>query len=209
MNSRVILASLILFHATNQGMDANSDLTLADFKPLFSREEIQNAISQTANELSRDYKGKTIAMVMVMKGAIHVVSDLMRSLKVPVTLDYVQASSYGQNGTQPGKLTLTGIEQLNLTGKDVLLVDDIVDTGETLSHIKREFFKQNPASLKTLVLLKKSQYDPSKEYNLFDMQKFVDYPIFTIGNAFVIGYGLDYKEKYRELPGIWVKKEKE
>ena len=98
------------------------------------------------------------------------------------------------------------MEKLNLTGKDVLVIDDILDTGETLHKTTCEIRKQNPASIKTLVLLKKSQYDPTKKHDPFNMKKFADYPIFIIGNAFVIGYGLDYKEKFRELPDIWAKK---
>lgn len=187
-------------------MEGTSDLTLADFKPLISKEEIQSAISRTAQEISRDYKGKSLTLVMIMKGAIHLTSDLIRKLTIPATLEYIQASSYGQNGTEPGKLSLFGIERLNLTGKHVLVVDDILDTGETLFQVRRELLKQSPASLKTLVLLKKSQHDPMKKHDPLNMKKFTDYPIFTIGNAFVIGYGLDYKEKYRELPDIWVKK---
>lgn len=206
MNSRVILASLIAFHATSYCMEDKSDLTLADFEPLISKEEIQDGIRRTADELSRDYKGKTITLVMIMKGAIHLTSDLMRNLKVPSTLEFVQASSYGQNGTEPGKLHLFGLERINLEGKDVLLIDDILDTGETLCNVQRELLKQNPASLKTLVLLKKLQYDPSKKHNPLDMKKHADYPIFAIPNRFVIGYGLDYKEKFRELSDIRAKK---
>lgn len=179
-------------------MENSSDLTIKDFEPLISKEEIQGAIMRTADQISQDYKGKSLTLVMIMKGAIHVTSDLMRNLKVPATLEYMQASSYGQNGTEPGKLTLFGIERLNLTGKDVLLVDDILDTGETLYRTKCELQKQNPASLKTLVLLKKSKK--------LDGWKYADYPILTIGNQFVVGYGLDYKEQFRELPDIWVKK---
>lgn len=200
MNRRVFLASLFLLHTTSYCMEGKSDLTLADFTPLISKEEIQSAIIRTADDISQDYKGKSLTLVMIMKGAIHVTSDLMRHLKVPSTLEYVQTSSYGQNGTEPGKLTLFGLERLDIKGKDVLLIDDILDTGETLSQVTHELFKQNPASLKTLVLLKKSKGDP------LNLKRYADYPIFTIGNAFVIGYGLDYKEQFRELPDIWVKK---
>lgn len=187
-------------------MEGTSDLTLADFEPLISKEEIESAIRRTAQEISRDYKGKSLTLVMIMKGAIHLTSDLMRNLTIPATLEYIQASSYGQNGTEPGKLTLFGIERLNLSGKDVLVVDDILDTGETLFQVTRELQKQSPASLKTLVLLKKSQHDSTKKHDPLDMKKFADYPIFTIGMEFVVGYGLDYKELFRELSDIRVKK---
>lgn len=207
MNSSVILASLVIFSGTLYGMENSSDLTIDDFKPLITSQEIQGAIKRTAEEISRDYKGKSLTLVMIMKGAIHLTSDLMRNLTIPATLEYIQASSYGQNGTTPGKLSLFGLERLDLAGKDVLVIDDILDTGETLYETTRELQKQHPASLKTLVLLRKNHYDPTKKHEPLNMKKYTDYPIFTIGNAFVIGYGLDYKEKFRELPDIWVKKD--
>mgnify|MGYP002081548273 CR=1 FL=1 len=99
MNCRVILASLIILSSgTNHSMEDKPDLTLADFEPLISKEEIQGAVKRTANEISRDYKGKSLTLVMIMKGAIHLTSDLMRNLTIPTTLEYIQASSYGQNG---------------------------------------------------------------------------------------------------------------
>lgn len=205
MNSRVLLASLIIFSGAMYCMENSSDLTIDDFKPLITSHEIQSAIKRTAEEISRDYKGKSLTLVMIIKGAIHLTSDLMRNLTIPATLEYIQASSYGQNGTTPGKLSLFGIERLNLAGKDVLVVDDILDTGETLYETTCELRKQCPASLKTLVLLKKFPSDP-KKHDPLNMKKYSDYPIFSIGNEFVIGYGLDYKEKFRELPDIWVKK---
>ena len=209
MNSRVFLASLFLFPATFFCMEENkSDLTLADFKPLIERDEIQRQIFQVSKRLFADYgPNKSIMMIMIMKGAIHLASDLSRTLGripgycgagTPSTLDFIQASSYGQNGTESGQLTLSGIERLNLAGKDVLLIDDIFDTGKTLTAVKKELLKLNPASLKTLVLLLKDKKRETTELP--------DYHLFKIENQFVIGYGLDYKEKFRELTDIWVKK---
>lgn len=201
MNHRVILA-LCIFPAPIYCMERTADLTINDFEPLIYQEVIQENIDKKAEEISRDHEGKSLTIVMVMKGAIHLVSDLMRSknLKVPVTLECIQASSYGQNGTEPGTLNLFGADRLNLKDKHVLLVDDILDTGETLSGIIKQLSKQMPASLKTCVLLQKSKKRKNLEH--------ADYPIFTISDAFVIGYGLDYKEQFRNLHGIWIKKGK-
>ena len=125
-------------------------------------------------------------------------ADLMRALAIPSELEYIQASSYGHNGTQAGTLTLVGLEKLNIQGKHVLLVDDIFDTGVTISQIKAELLKINPASLKSLVLLHK--IGKSK------VPDTPDYVGFPINDRFVIGYGLDYKEQFRGLPDIWAKK---
>lgn len=162
---------------------------------LISQEEINLKIQETAAVIDRDYKEKNLAIVMVMKGAVCVASDLMRAIKTPFTLEYVKASSYGQNGTTPGELYLEGIENLDIEGKDVLVVDDIFDTGRTMDRILQKLKTKNPNSLKALVLLIK---DVPHKVSLLP-----DYILFTIPDRFVIGYGLDYKEYYRGLPAIY------
>ncbi|CAN5155504.1 hypoxanthine phosphoribosyltransferase [soil metagenome] len=199
MNSRAFLTlSILFFQANSHAMEEQSDLTLKNFIPLISKKAIKQRIHDTAHQLSSEYPGKPLTLVMVMKGALHITSDLSRSLENATTLEFIQASSYGANGTQSGELTVTGLEKLNLKGKDVLLIDDIFDTGKTITRVKAELLKQNPASLKTVVLLLKKKERDTKELP--------DYSLFTIENEFVIGYGLDYKEQFRELPDIWVKK---
>ena len=162
---------------------------------LISREEIAQKIQETAATIDRDYQDKKLTIILVMKGSICVASDLMRELKTPFTIEYIKASSYGQNGTTPGELYIDGFEKLNLEGKDVLVVDDIFDSGKTMAEVLKKLETKKPNSLKSLVLLLK---DVPHKVNILP-----DYSLFTIPNRFVIGYGLDYKEYYRGLPGIY------
>lgn len=174
----------------------NNNVHAENLRELISKNQIQNRIIQIAHQLDQEYQDQELILVMVMKGAICLVADLMREIKNPCSLEYIKASSYGQNGTQAGTLTLNGIENLSLHGKHVIIVDDIFDTGHTMTEIKKELLKQEPASLKTLVLLLKN-----KARSIMDLP---DYALFTIEDEFVIGYGLDYKELYRGLPGIYI-----
>lgn len=169
----------------------------AEFKLMISEEQIKERIAHYAAQIDADYDGKEITLVMVLKGAVCIACDLMRALQTPCSLECIQASSYGQNGTTSGTLTVHSLEKLDLAGKHVIIVDDIFDTGKTLLEIKRQLATQNPASLKILVLLLK---DRPRAIDLLP-----DYALFEIGDKFVIGYGLDYKELYRGLPGIYVK----
>ena len=166
-----------------------------NLRMLISPEQIKDRIAQISSQLDSDYHDKELTLVIVMKGAICLVADLMREIKTPCTLEYVQASSYG-NSMQAGELTLRGLENISLEGKHVVIVDDIFDTGHTMTQIKNELLKQQPASIKTLVLLLKN-----KPRAFSDVP---DYVLFPIEDEFVIGYGLDYKELYRGLPGIYI-----
>jgi hypoxanthine phosphoribosyltransferase len=168
---------------------------------LISEQEILSEIKHIARRLDSDYFGKELVIVMVMKGALCLVSDLIRNLHIPCAIEFIQASSYGMQGTKPGELFIYGIERLNLKGKHVLIVDDIFDTGKTLSGIVDEFEKMPLASLRTLVLLTKkvsrrTSFKP-------------DISLFDIEDRFVVGYGLDYKEHYRGLKGIYILKNPE
>ncbi len=122
-------------------------------------------------------------------------ADLIRRLKVPFTLDYITASSYGRNGLNPGELVIRGMETLLIEDQEILIMDDILDTGATMKGVVERFKERNPKSLKTLVLLVRKAnravaYRP-------------DYVLFDIDDHFVVGYGLDYKEHFRGLPGIY------
>ena len=155
---------------------------------------IAEKIKESAAQVEKDYQGKKLTVVMVMKGAICVTSDLIRELKIPFELEFVKASSYGHNGTVGGELTISGLECLDIEGRDVLIVDDIFETGNTILGIAKQLEKKKPNSIKTFVLLvkdieRKTDYRP-------------DYVLFDIQNRFVIGYGLDYKELYRGLPDL-------
>lgn len=170
-------------------------ISAENFPILISKEEIAQRIAKEAKSLNTFYadRSEAVLIVMVMKGSFIFVADLVRHLTVPCTVETLIASSYGQNGTERGQLTLHGLERLQVTGKDVLLIDDIFDSGLSLNACAEALSQQAPRSLKTLVLLKKT---PPKQ------QKAPDHFLFEIGDAFVVGYGLDYKELYRNLPDI-------
>ncbi len=163
---------------------------------LISENEIRSKIAEAARQIDAEYRGEELTIIMVMKGAICLVADLIRALKTPLTIESIKASSYGQLGTLRGGLTFAGLGDVDLSLKNILLIDDIYDSGETLTQIMAHLKEKKPKTLKTLVLLskkvkRKSSYVP-------------DYVLFEIENLFVVGYGLDYKEHYRGLPGIYV-----
>ena len=163
---------------------------------LISEEQILQKIKEIGNQIESDYAKREIVIVMVMKGAICLVADLIRQLHLPCAIEFVQGRSYGAEGTKRGKLFVSGIENLDIAGKDLLLVDDIFDSGTTLSYIKDKLAEKNPKSLKTLVLL-------SKKISR-NITWIPDYVLFEIENRFVVGYGLDYKEHFRGLPGVYI-----
>ncbi len=171
---------------------------MRDLELLIAPEVIRQKIKEVAGQLNAVYAGQELTLVAVMKGAVCLVADLLRELTIPCTLELVRASSYGVRGTIKGDLTVVGTDELRLQGKHVLLIDDIFDTGHTLNTIAGELALQQPLSLKTLVLLCKRMprtlsYVP-------------DYVLFHLEDRFVVGYGLDYKELYRGLPGIYASK---
>lgn len=165
---------------------------------LISHEEIQERISQIAVELELDYDRKEIVIVVIMKGAICLAADLIRAISFPCTIEYMQASSYGMQGEVRGNIQIQGMETLDLASKNVLLIDDIFDSGNTLFQVRQALAEQKPKSIKSLVLL-------SKNISCLNYQP--DYILFSIENRFVVGYGLDYKEYYRGLQGIYQFKE--
>ncbi len=169
---------------------------MENIEPLISQSEIQQKIVEFARIIDDAYQGENLTIVMVMKGALCITADLIRSLKTPCTIEYVTASSYGHKGTQRGELSVQGLEDLDLTEKNVLLVDDIYDSGETLSKIYAALKVKKPKTLKSLVLLAKN-VERDAVYR-------PEYVLFNIENQFVIGYGLDYKEFYRGLPGVYI-----
>ncbi|MBS3904262.1 MAG: hypoxanthine phosphoribosyltransferase [Simkania sp.] len=162
---------------------------------LISKEEIAEKIAEVAAQINHEYQGEELTVIMVMKGAVYVATDLTKKITVPCSLEYVKASSYGKNGTQRGELTLQGVDFLDLTDKNILIIDDVFDSGHTMFSIINILKNKKPKSIKTLVLLIK-QIPRTISY-------VPDYCLFTIGNEFVVGYGLDYKERYRGLEGIY------
>ncbi len=163
---------------------------------LIGPEEIDARIQEVANQLVEEYRGEPLTIVMIMKGSLCLVADLIRALPIPCTVDAIRASSYGKNGIIPGELYITGIDQLDLADKNVLVVDDILDTGNTMATIVAKLQLLKPKSLKSLVLL-------LKNVSRLPARHLPDFILFHLENRFVVGYGLDYKELYRNLPGIY------
>ncbi len=165
-------------------------------KILISEEEIAKKVVSVATDLNIQFKDRELIIVTILKGAICFVADLIRHLEFPFQLEFVSAASYGMRGTKPGELNLSGFEKLDLEGKDILLVDDIYDTGKTLSTAFHVIETKQPKSLQTLVLLRKKVDHVG---NILP-----DRVCFDIGDHFVIGYGLDYKEHFRGLKEICI-----
>ena len=164
-------------------------------KPLFTREEIQRKIQELGGRVSADYAEKDLLVVGVLKGALFFMSDLLRSLKISVRMDFLHCtSSSSQGGAHPVKM-LCDIKE-DIRGKDVLLVEDIMDSGVTIDYLKKMLQDRGPASLKVCVLLDK----PDRR----KVQIEADYAGFRIPNKYVVGYGLDYQDRYRNLPYIAV-----
>lgn len=164
-------------------------------RPLFTTEQIHEKVTELAAAISRDYEGKEILAIGIMKGALVFFADIIRALKLPVTVDLIIASSYYKTASS-GKISIHYEPREPIEGKNVLLIDDIIDTGVSLNHIREKILSQNPESLKICVLLDK------KERRITDVP--VDYTGFQIPNEYVVGYGLDYENRYRNLPYIAV-----
>lgn len=169
--------------------------SLDAFDEIISKEEIAYRIQELAEEIDNEYQGEDITLVMLMKGAICVASDLMRALKTPTTLECIQASSYGANGKQRGELTIHGLERVNVEGRHVLVVDDIYESGATLEGVIEKITECNPKSVSSCILLVKTVPRQVSTYP--------DFVGFEIEDRFVVGYGLDYKEYWRDLPSIY------
>ncbi len=159
---------------------------------LISRGEIDSRVEQLGKEISEDYQGRELHLVGVLNGAFMFIADLARQISIPCQICFMQASSYKEQQKSTGKVTL--MHNLDLSGKNVLIVEDIFDTGLTLKRIREDLNIQKPASLEICALLNKRIPDK--------VAVDVKYIGFEIGNRFVVGYGLDYAEKYRELPHI-------
>jgi len=168
-------------------------------KVLISEVEIKQKISELGSFISRDYTGKNLLMVGILKGAMVFMSDLMRSLSVDVQIDFMAVSSYGASSNSTGVVRILKDLERTIEGKHVLIVEDIVDTGLTLNYLQEILKARGPASVRICTLLDK----PSRR----KVDVAIDYNGFSIPDEFVIGYGLDYNEKYRSLPEICILKQ--
>lgn len=163
---------------------------------LLTEEEIRLAVQKLGQTLSRDYQGKAPVMICILKGAVSFFADLIREINLPLTIDFMAISSYGSSTKTSGVVRILKDLDHDVLGKDVLVVEDIIDSGLTLSYISKALAERGAASVKLVSLLDK----PQRRKTPLE----VDYACFTIPNAFVVGYGLDYQEKYRNLPYIGV-----
>lgn len=168
-------------------------------KPLFTTRQIQIRIKELADMISKDYSGKDLLVIGILKGAFMFFSDIVRLIRVPLIIDFIIASSYAKTESS-GEVKVYYDVRENVSDKDVILIDDIVDTGITLNEIRERILARYPKSLKICVLLNK------KERRIIDVP--LDYVGFDIPNEFVVGYGLDYENKFRNLPYISVFKKK-
>ncbi|MCL2356326.1 MAG: hypoxanthine phosphoribosyltransferase [Defluviitaleaceae bacterium] len=161
---------------------------------LISAEKIAARVQELAAEISCDYAGKKITLIGTLKGAVIFFADLARSIDVPLEMEFIKVSSYGKSSESSGEVRLESPEKLNIEGRDIILVEDIVDMGYTARWLREFLESQNPASLALCTLLDKP-----------DRRKVpvkVEYTGFSIPDLFVVGYGLDYAQKYRNLPYI-------
>ena len=165
---------------------------------LLSREEIAAKVVSLGREISRDYEGKDPLLLGVLKGSFVFVADLIRQIDIELSVDFIRAQSYYSTASS-GHVALTAVPGIPLRDRHVLLVDDIVDTGATVDRIIAYINGQGPASLKVCALLDK----PSRRVTPVT----IDYLGFTVPGVFVVGYGLDHRQKYRNLPGIYVLEE--
>ncbi|UMZ75287.1 hypoxanthine phosphoribosyltransferase [Natranaerofaba carboxydovora] len=161
---------------------------------LISNDEIQDRAKELAEEIERDYQGREIVIVCVLKGAFIFTADLIRYLSLPSQVEFLAVSSYGSSTKSSGVIKIIKDLDVNIQGKDVLLVEDIVDTGLTLNYLKENLKSRGPESLKICTLLDK----PDRR----EVDIHADYVGFVIDDYFVVGYGLDYGENYRNLRGV-------
>ncbi|OYT72771.1 MAG: hypoxanthine phosphoribosyltransferase [Chloracidobacterium sp. CP2_5A] len=161
---------------------------------LLEAERIQARIRELGASIARDYAGRSPLLVVVLKGAVPFSADLIRAIDLPVTLDFIAVSSYGASTKSSGEVRLLKDLDASLKGKDVIIVEDIVDTGLTLSYLLDMFRRRDAASVRVAALLDK----PERRQREVE----VAYAGFTIPNEFVVGFGLDYAERYRNLPYV-------
>jgi hypoxanthine phosphoribosyltransferase len=179
---------------------------MAELKVLFTREQIAQRVAEMGNDINRDYAGQSVILLGVLKGAAIFLSDLSRQLKIDATFDFIGVSSYGNRPSpaqelksgwdSTGEVRLTKDMDQSMIGKNVILVEDILDTGLTMTYLKKLLMARQPKSFRIAALLDK----PSRRKQPIH----ADYVGFSIPDEFVVGYGLDYAEKYRNLPDICV-----
>ena len=164
---------------------------------LLTEEEVNARISEIAARINEDYEGKSVHLICILKGGVFFTCELAKRLTVPVTLDFMSVSSYGSGTVSSGVVKIVKDLDEPLEGKEVLIVEDIIDSGRTLAYLIQVLMQRSPASIRLCTLLDKPERRVKKQVT-------VDYTCFTIPDEFVVGYGLDYDQRYRNLPYIGV-----
>ena len=167
-------------------------------KTLVSEEELREKVAELGRQISHDYEGKSLLLVSVLKGSVVFMADLMRAITIPARIDFMSVSSYGSGTKSRGVVKIVKDLDIPLEGYDLLIVEDILDSGNTLSYLKEILSSRGPKSIRICTLLDKP------ERRTADIA--ADYVGFAVPDEFVVGYGLDYEEKYRNLPFIGVLK---
>lgn len=165
-------------------------------RPIVTQEQMRARIREMGRQISADYAGKDLVLIGVLKGAYAFYADLARAIRIPVRVDFIVVASYGSAAKSSGKVKLMTELTEDIKGLDVLLVEDIVDSGLTVQHLLKSLSKKKPRSIKVCTLLSKA------ERRVVDVP--VDYVGFKIPDKYVVGYGLDYQQKYRNLPYLAV-----
>lgn len=167
---------------------------MVDKKLVISEADIQKRVKELGEMISKNYADKPLVMIGILNGAFIFMADLARQISLPVEIDFVRVSSYGDHSYSSGKISFTKDIELDIAGKDVLLVEDIVDTGRTIARLQEIFSQRNPHSLKICTLIDKTERRETKVA--------IDYYGFTVDHGFLVGYGLDYAEQHRHYPEI-------
>jgi hypoxanthine phosphoribosyltransferase len=165
-------------------------------RKLFDKEEIRSAVKRLAEAITRDFDDEELVLVSVLKGSFMFISDLMREIRNPVVVDFIRASSYGSGTTTSGQVTLTKDLETDIAGRNVIIIEDIIDSGLTLTAIRELLLARKPRSLKICALVDK------RARRKVEIEG--DYVGFSMEDGFIVGYGVDYAERYRNLPAIYV-----
>lgn len=164
------------------------------FEVMISQEELEKRIKEMAAELDKEYEGRVVHLIGILKGSVMFMSELAKNMKSDMTMDFISVSSYGDGTSSSGIVRLNKDLDETIEGKDVVIVEDIVDSGRTLSYVRRLFEDRNPKSLKIITLLDKP------DRRVVDCK--VEMSGFVIPDKYIVGFGLDYAQKYRNLPYI-------
>ena len=167
---------------------------------LISREQLADKVAELGAKISADYEGESLFLIGILKGSVPFMADLMRAISLDVEMDFMSVSSYGSGTKSSGVVRILKDLDSDIAGKNVLIVEDIIDSGLTLAYLKEYLAKRNPKSLKIVTMLSK----PARRKADID----ADYTGFVVDDKFIVGYGLDIDQKYRNLPYIsWIKED--